>query len=171
MYKRRPRDSYRTKTVEACEAAWRKIHQQDLTRPWDTARMGRRVGKVLDADILMERVPNTYGNNDRIVNAAANDHHFPYESLVERLARLAIKPTDPAHGREYAYNYVHLVDRLVNRDAGKIVRDEFKKAGLKYSKRRAMTDEQREEVAERLLAAKTDKIIAEMTERIKNGEL
>lgn len=168
--KRRPRDSFRTKTVEACEAAWRKIDAQDLTRPFNEERMRRRVAKVLDADILMERVPNTYSNNDRTVQGAANSYH-PHSSLVERLARVGIKSTAPAHGREFAYNYVHLVDRLIGREAGKIVRDEFKKSGLKYSKRRDMTDEQKQEVAERLLAAKAEKIIAEMTERIKNGEL
>lgn len=168
--KRRPRDSFRTKTLDACEAAWRRIHKQDLARPFDIERMKRRVGKVLDADILMERVPNTYGKNDRVVEAAAGDR-WPHESLIDRIARGAIKATDPAHGREYAYNYVHLVDRLIGREAGKIVRAEFKAAGLKYSKRREMTDEQREEVAERLLSAKADKIIAEMTERIQKGEL
>lgn len=168
--KRRPRDSFRTKTNEACEAAWRKIHAQDLTRPFNEARMRKRVAKVLDADILMERVPNTYSNNDRIVSQAAN-HYASYEVLVALLARAGIKSSQPAHGREFAYNYVHLVDRLIGREAGKIVREEFKKSGLKYSKRRDMTDEQKQEVAERLLAAKTEKIIAEMTERIKNGEL
>lgn len=167
---KRPRDSFRTKTLQATEAAWRRIYKEDLARPFDEARMRRRVGKVLDANILMEWVPNTYGHNDRVVSAAACDRR-PYESLIERIARSAIKRTDPATGREYAYNYVHLVDRLIGREAGKIIREEFKKAGIKYSKRRTMTEEQRREVAERLMAAKAEKIIEEMTERIKKGEL
>jgi putative metallohydrolase (TIGR04338 family) len=62
------------------------------------------------------------------------------------------------HGREYARILVELVDHCMGKDCGKVLRDSFKKHGVKYSlPRKPMTPEQRAAAVERMAVARANR--------------
>lgn len=95
-----------------------------------------------------------YGSRIKMPKWAWNEHILLHEVahlMANRIYGLGVA----GHGREYARTYVILVQHMMGKEAGDLLKKSFREHKVKYSlPRKPMTEEQRQAAAQRLAKAR-----------------
>jgi hypothetical protein len=91
------------------------------------------------------------GGRIEVASSAKQRHyHWTDHLLLHEMAHIWT-PGD-GHGREWAAMFIKLVERWMGKDAGRELRREFRKAGVKFTPKRVLSPERKAELAERMRA-------------------
>jgi hypothetical protein len=162
---RRPRDAFRSRTYDLIADLHEELRRDGLLPGLSRDELEIRAGRLAKSQLYRNGLlgPGKSGLYVRRTRGREPD----LLDLAFDAARRALPDGAANTGREFSYNFVHLVDHLLGKEAGRRTRAAYKAARLKYSKPKILSEDQKLAATERLVRNRADKVVEDILDEIR----
>lgn len=158
-----PRDSFRTRTQAVLVDIRKDLKNADLIPAATFESSAKTRARIQRLATWKER----HGRFATLDGYSYDDDL----TLCISAAKLSRPVGTAPHSREFAAGLMYYIDTILGKEAGRIARDRFIEAKLKYSKPKQMSPEARQAASDRMIKRHADRVRAELIQLVEADEL